>query len=356
VLIEDLSRGNFVTYAYGLFRLSRATEEEDRGRAVRAMGRSRSPMAVQRLIEALDDMSPRVRSQAAAGLGEARDPRALDPLLEELSDRESDIRPEVVEALGKLRHPRALDPLLEALHDGDPRVRISVIRALSEIGGEEARELLFWAFCDPFDRSIFPTLVETLSDLGDVRIVKPTLDKAPQYRSPVIRLQLLNGVCRALGGKNLFYRMLSADDFERAERAGDLFERARSAMASSRFLGPEARTAASARVREALLAFEREDPSGMARALREGVDLLSADLAQGSGRRAMSAGARERVQVGIVAIRTFLDRDLGAGLVGASDIFLAVCAFCIAHTLRTGHTEERRPFLKRWFQKDERQT
>lgn len=354
VLIQDLSRGNFVTYAYGLFRLSRATEEEERGRAVRAMGRSRSPMAVQRLIEALDDASPHVRSQAAAGLGEAKDPRALDPLLEELSDRESDIRPEVVEALGKLGHPRAMDPLIGALHDADPRVRIGAIRALSEIGGEEAHELLFWVFCDPFDRSVFPTLAETLSDLGDVRIVKPTLDQAPQYRSPVIRLQLLNSVCRAMGAKALFYRMLSADDYERAEQVGDLLERARSAVASSRFLSPEARAGASARIREALLAFEGEDAPAMVRALRGGIDLLNADFASDAGRRAMSAGARERVQAGVIAIRTFLDRDLGAGLVEASDIFLAVCLFCIAHTLKTGRIEERRTFLKRWLQKDKK--
>ncbi len=354
VLIQDLSRGNFVTYAYGLFRLSRATEEEDRGKAVRAMGRSRSPMAVQRLIEALDDVSPRVRSQAAAGLGEAGDPRALDPLLEELSDRESDIRPEVVEALGKLRHPRALDPLIDALHDGDPRVRISAIRALSQIGGEEAHELLFWVFCDPFDRSVFPTLVETLGDRRDVRIVKPTLDQAPRYRSPVIRLQLLNGVCRAMGARNRFYRMLSADDYERAERVGDLLERARSAVASSRFLGLEARAGVSARIREALLAFEQEDAPAMARALREGVGLLQGDLASEAGRRAMSPAARERVQAGVIAIRTFLERDLGAGLVGASDIFLAVCLFCIARTLKAGRVEEGRPLLRRLFnRKDE---
>ncbi|MSS70315.1 MAG: MFS transporter [Candidatus Latescibacteria bacterium] len=347
VLIQDLTRGNFVTYAYGLFRLSHATEEEGRGRAMRAMGRSQSPMAIQRLIEALDDVSPHVRSQAAASLGEAKDPRALGPLLEELSDRESDIRPEVVEALGKLGHPRALDPLIGALHDADPRVRISAIRALSEIGGGEAHELLFWVFCDPFDRSVFPTLVETLSDLGDVRIIKPTLDQVTQYRSPVIRLQLLNGVCRAMGSKNLFYRLLSVDDYERAGQVGDLLERVRSDVASSRFLSPKARAGISARTREALLAFEGEDAPAMARALREGIDLLSADLASDAGRRAMSPAALERVQAGIIAIRTFLDRDLGDGLPEASDIFLAVCLFCIARTLKTGRIEGRRPWLRR---------
>ena len=356
VLIQDLRQGNFVSYAFGLLRLSRATEEEGRGRAMRAMGRSRSPMAVQRLIEALDDVNPHIRSQAAAGLGEAGDPRALDPLLAELSDRESDIRPEAVEALGKLRHPRALDPLIEALHDADPRVRISAIRALSEIGGEEARELLFWVFADPVDRSTFPTLVETLSDMGDTRIVKPTLDQVPHYRSPVIRLQLLNGVCRVMGAKNRFYGMLSADDFERTERIGDLLERARADVAASRFLSQETRTAASARIRDALLAFESEVPPGMAQATREAIDRLGVDLSA-SGHRTLSPQAHDRAQAGLIAVRAFLDRDLGAGLVAASDIFPAVCLSCVAHILKTGRAEEQPSVIKwivRRFTKEDR--
>jgi hypothetical protein len=63
----------------------------------------------------------------------------------------------------------------------------------------------------------------------------------------------------------------------------------------------------------------------------------------------MSPAARERVQAGAIAMRTFLERDLGAGLVGASDIFLAACLFCIARTLKAGRVEERRPLLRRLF-------
>ena len=348
VLVDDLRQGNFLRFAYSQFRLSRAKEEGERGRAMRSMGRSRSPMALEQLAGALDDVSPYVRSQAAAALGEVGDPRALDSLLEELSDRESDIRPQVIEALGKLGHPRGLDPLIESLHDADPRVRISAIRALSAMEGEEARELLFWSFCDPFDRSTFPTLVEVLSDPGDTRIVKPTLDKVSEYRSPVIRLQLLNGACRAMGAGNLFYRMLSLDDYERADRIGGLVERARASLASSRFLSSKARSDVTHRIREALLAYEGEDQPGMGKALRAGIDLLSSDLAASDGRRKLNPEALERTQVGTIAIRTFLDRDLGSGLVAASEIFPVVCLYRIAQILKRGRIQEWHP-LFRWI-------
>ena len=163
------------------------------------MGRSRNPMALSRLVEALDDASPEVRKQAARGLGEAKDPEAVSHLLDELQNEESDIRTEAAEELGKIGDPTVIDPLIDALSDRDDGIQISAITALSAIGGDEVAELLFWKFADKFDRSTFPTLAEVLARRHDIRMVKPTLQRINNYKSSAIRLQLLNSVRQTLG-------------------------------------------------------------------------------------------------------------------------------------------------------------
>ncbi len=223
-LLGQVLRGNPFAFAYNAFLFSHAKEASRRARAVRAMGRSRNPMAVERLVQAMGDVSPEVRVQAVKGLGETGAEEAVEPLVQELSDEESDVRAEAAEALGKLGHPKGIEPLFRALDSGDVRVQISAVRALGDIGGEEVKERLYRKLRGPFDRLLFPTLVETLGRLGDLRVVEPALEGLRHYRSPVIRLQLLNAACRALGAKDQFYRLLSLEELELAERLYNILE------------------------------------------------------------------------------------------------------------------------------------
>lgn len=225
--LAQLGRGNIFSFIYGSIAFDRTEDEGVRARAARRMGRSRNPMALGRLVEALDDASPEVRRQAARGLGEAGAQEAVHHLVEELKDEESDIRTEAAEALGKIGDRAVIDPLIEALDDHDSRIRISAIRALSDIGGDDVQELLFWKFADRFDRSTFPSLAEALAAAHDLRMVKPCLQRVNRYRSPAIRLQLFNSVTRTLGSGRRFYRMISMEPLERSERISTLLGRAR---------------------------------------------------------------------------------------------------------------------------------
>ena len=162
-------------------------------------------------------------------------------LIRELTDGDSDIRSEAAEALGRLGHSEGIDPLIDALEDEDPRVRISAIRGLAGIKGEEVRELLFWHLSERFDPRTFPTLIDVLSSLGDSRIIKPALGRLLEFRSPAIRLQLLNSVCRTLGARESFYRLLSHDEVRRNEKLSRLLRRASTFLARSALLGPATR-------------------------------------------------------------------------------------------------------------------
>ena len=71
-LLSRMLRGNVLSYAYNATIFSLATAEGTRARAAEALGRSGNPLAIEQLVQALADASPRVRRAAARALGESR--------------------------------------------------------------------------------------------------------------------------------------------------------------------------------------------------------------------------------------------------------------------------------------------
>ena len=224
-VIGQVLRGNVVAYGYNSFLFSRMRTTESRARAVRAMGKSGSPMAVEKLARAMEDSDPVVREHAVIGLGDSKATAAVDPLMKALTDEESELRAEAAASLGRLRHPSAVDALLEAVDSPDIRVAISAARALGHIGGDAARERLFsYIVAGTAPKALLPTLIESLSILEDLRVVRPAVNTVALLQSQVVRVQLLNAVCRALGGRTVFYTLLSFDDYDLADRLSQMLQ------------------------------------------------------------------------------------------------------------------------------------
>ena len=217
-LLGKVFRGNPLSFAYNSFVYYRTGQNQSRVKATRNMGKSKSPMAVDHLARAMDDVNPAVREEAARGLGKTKAPEAVRHLAGALEDDESDIRAEAAESLGKLRHPEGVDPLLKALDSDDVRVAISAARALGVIGGKAIGDRLYARLQTKPNKMLLPSLVESLSMIGDRRVVETALSALTAYRSPVVRLQLINAACRALGARDLFYTLLSKNAYELAEK------------------------------------------------------------------------------------------------------------------------------------------
>jgi len=192
---------------------------------MRQLGRSGTPLAVRPLLRGLGHMSKEVRTQAARGLGDGHFAEAVTPLVETLNDSESDIRPEAAEALGKIGDNAVAHRLVEALGDHDQRVRASAALALGSLPAEEAAEALLSALNGPFDRELFPTIAEAATRRADLRVVEPIMRSLPRLVQPVVRMQVINGVCRVLGEKNHFYRLATAEPLQRAEMADPMMRR-----------------------------------------------------------------------------------------------------------------------------------
>ena len=106
--------------------------------AAKALGRIQDPEAVAPLVPLLQDRVKAVReetSSALAAIGEA----ALSSLIAALTHAEWLVRLHAVEALGKTRSPEAVEPLLSVLfNDQDRAVREDAVRALGQIGDARA--------------------------------------------------------------------------------------------------------------------------------------------------------------------------------------------------------------------------
>ncbi len=316
-------RGNVLSFAYN-YGLYRAAQSEDRrADAARALGRSHTPLAVDQLVNALDDVSPQVRSEAARGLGDIRAAEAVQPLTDELHNDESDIRPEAAQALGKIGATVSVEPLVAALADEDSRVRVSAAMALGDIGGEEAREALLAALEGDFRKSTFPSLVEGASRLGDLRIIGPALERLPSFRTPVLRMQIINSICRVLGEPRHFYRLLMADPVARAGMRQGMTRRIVKLTSRVTGVGEEARQTIIAAAGDFRTALDHDDYAAAAVQARV---LARAVLAGGAAGEVPRAAAR--------AIEGYLAGVDESALDDEGVIFLLVCETSIARFLQ----------------------
>ena len=329
-LLSRMLRGNVLSYAYNATIFSLATAEGTRARAAEALGRSGNPLAIEQLVQALADASPRVRRAAARALGESRSESATEPLVRELLDGASDIRSEAAEALGHLGSSTSIDPLVEALDDADPRVRISAIRGLASIRGDEVHELLFWHFGSDFDPLTFPTLVDVLGERQDRRIVRSALDRLTDFPSPAVRLQMLNGVCRALGASDQFYRLLSREDTDRVAAITRLLRRATDTLGAAHCIDTEDRAQLKTLCREVVVAYEEEQAEALVEAMRQ----VGRTVRDGLSATSDQAYDVLSVYVVLIAIGRFINSPVRQESPVAQEIFLTVCLGRLAALIR----------------------
>ena len=151
--------------------------------AAKALGRIQDPGAVAPLVPLLQDKVKAVReetSTALAAIGEA----ALSSLIAALTHVEWLVRLHAVEALGKTRSPEAVDPLLSALfNDPDRAVREDAVRALGQIGDARAVEFLVTVMKES---GLRPLAVEALGRIGDRRAVPVLIDVLKGVERPEI--------------------------------------------------------------------------------------------------------------------------------------------------------------------------
>jgi hypothetical protein len=333
----DLVQGNPFLYIFHSIALMRAKTGESRVQAVIGLGKSRSPLALDMLTEALDDAAPEVRRNAALSLGKIRSIRALPLLIDELENRESDLRCEAAEALGKIGSRHALPSLFRALEDEDARVRNAAVTALSEIGGDAVRKTLMEKFTGPYDSDMFPTLADGLSRLGVTDIVEPVMNRLGSYQTVVFRLQLLNAVCRVLGAGNTFYRVLSKHEYARVNEVNKLIRHAQKNVQKSVLFKREPGASINRILDRIALSYREEDDKTFLSALWEFIayiQLVMPEIIPLSGREdSLPDKERSPLLPYLEAVNRFLILKKTEDIKDEGMVFLVICIDCLLNVL-----------------------
>ncbi len=113
--------------------------------AVKSLGTSGEPKAVEYLIQAMGDPDVRVQAKAIALLGDLRATDAVPILVQYLSrtTTNNNLKQMILAALGKIGDARAAIPIAEFLQrDLDPSTRGTGVFALGEIAAADSRDAL----------------------------------------------------------------------------------------------------------------------------------------------------------------------------------------------------------------------
>lgn len=291
-----------------LTRLTRASNSHSRRKAAAELGRLRTPMAVEELVRALDDVSLPVREEAASALGEIGDARAVGPLVTKLRDPASGIaaaaasalgligdksalpalaaaaqregpqprRLAAIEALGRLPDARAAEVLLPLIQSEDPAERMAAARALSEsdeiVRQARIADALFCAWERETDPAALTALADALGRAGDPALAPRMLASYDRVSSPIARREVLNAVGSLLAGRDSFYVYLVLDSFARDETVTKILT-----SLQRQFLAREPAGAPrlAVRVRQALEGYVRADYAACAERLGLAAKLLS---------------------------------------------------------------------------------
>jgi hypothetical protein len=270
-ILRQISARNPIASFLHLIRFARPARTSERKDAARALGSTRTRLAVEELIAALEDSSWEVRREAARSLGEIGEVRAVDALIARLNDREADIVEEAAEALGKIGDPSCLAPLVLLLVSDRPSVRRSAVSALGALGNVKAVHYLERMLEKETDQSIYVATVDALSRIGGGSAIHYLRNLLRNSSPGIYRRQLANSISNLLGREGEFYKLLEADDMTRETAVDRTFAAARRRLPGRTRDSEEEADFIEVHLDAALQRYETSDYAGSIACIRKSV-------------------------------------------------------------------------------------
>ncbi len=187
--IEDFRDPRALT---GLLDAYNDSNKEIKLKIIGILAEIKDTAATQKMINALTEEDPTIRSVAAISLGYKNESSALAPLVAAMHDIDATVREWAADALGNLgiSDQRAIAELLRALHDvEDDSMRANAACALGKIGTSDVAPELRNALSDESDQVQAKTL-EALGKLKDLESIPKFLsalaDENPDLRAAAI--------------------------------------------------------------------------------------------------------------------------------------------------------------------------
>lgn len=144
-----------------------------RNAAIEALA-SQGSSACADIVAGLSCTSAQVRSGAALALGKLRSPKAVEPLCERLTDPDDAVRLAVVQALRQLSD-HAIPTMVRRLQSPRADIRRATATALGLMGDQRATSHLVTCLADE-DINVAHAAAEALGSIRDPRAVQPLVN------------------------------------------------------------------------------------------------------------------------------------------------------------------------------------
>lgn len=187
--------------------------EPMRRQALRSLSRINAPEVQPALIAALGDEGSLVRKSAALALDTLQFPSSVEPIVAHLeTEQNAMVRGPLYHALAVLRGPQALGMLSAHWPSPDPVDRLSLIRAVGQMRSAETLDILKQALGDT-DSRVYLQALSALRSLGTPEAVKILLERLRDPRWPLAQtsIELLGDLGESAAAPTIAERLLKQE-------------------------------------------------------------------------------------------------------------------------------------------------
>jgi hypothetical protein len=204
--------------------ISKTASTEKALKALRSIDGSKGDIALEEVLERLDDPNPEIREEAAKALGRIGAEDAAQALIDRLKDSHSTIRIQAAQALGRIGNPAAIPALMEGINSPSEELQEACIQALGKIGGDQSTETLISIFKRAGSDRIFASGAEAVSSMGIFEAAWEIVPRMHQTANPVLRNQLSIALGNILGTPGEFYQYLTGSSLQREQKTQKLIQ------------------------------------------------------------------------------------------------------------------------------------
>ena len=191
-----------------LVRYHLAKDEQSTLLVTERLGQTRSRLAVDELLEALQDPRFNVRFEAIIAIARMpAEPRLTAALVEILHGSELALAVVAAWALGRVGDPTAYDPLVRGLDSDYRSIQAHSVRALGALGNPDVAAELMERLQGEENRGLQMAYASALGQLGATEAVQELLTLLRSTDNPGARLEVALAVGRLVGNENSFIQL-----------------------------------------------------------------------------------------------------------------------------------------------------
>jgi MFS family permease len=201
--------GNPVLALESVFRYHRARDERQTIVMTERMGKTKSPLTVDELLETLQDPRFNVRFEAIISIARMEsDPRLVEALSNIVEGTELSLSVIAAWALGRMGDEHAIDALHHGLNSQYRSIQAHCARALGTLGDTSIVPVLMERLKTETDKGLRIAYSSALGNLHAAEALGTLLDILKQTENEGARLEVALAVARIVGHEHHFIRLL----------------------------------------------------------------------------------------------------------------------------------------------------